>query len=251
MKEIELEPGLFASDLYCLYLQEQDAVVIADLHLGFEASLQQDGISVPHIQKGMVLEKLDKVYSRYSPRTMVVAGDFKNEFSKNLRQEWLEIEEVLDHMLDRSDVRILRGNHDNYLMTILARKGMELPYNIDIGRYTVMHGHKQMEPGKHGSNPLIIGHEHPSIRLRDEMGAIVKLPCFLYLEGQYVVLPSFSPLASGGDILSREGHYLSPMLGEELDSANVICLSELGLMDFGILANLKNNEIEMSAWRGM
>jgi hypothetical protein len=102
------------------------------------------------------------------------------------------------------DVSIVRGNHDNFLAAILAEYGIELKDYDVVGDFYVVHGHKEV-----GFDRLIMGHEHPAIRLRVR-GAIYSFPCYLVVDETKVVLPAFSPLMQGSNILQET--FLSPIL---------------------------------------
>jgi putative SbcD/Mre11-related phosphoesterase len=54
-----------------------------------------------------------------------------------------------------------------------------------------------------------MGHEHPAIKFR-RTGAIYSYPCFLVADRTKFVLPAFSSLVSGSDVL--QGEFLSPIL---------------------------------------
>jgi putative SbcD/Mre11-related phosphoesterase len=232
---IQLQPGIIATKHYALYLEEPRAAVVSDLHLGYEGALHDQGISIPRRQKKVMVERLDSLLLELEPKILVVAGDFKHEFSRPLREEWNEVLDVLDFLKGRTEVLMVRGNHDNFLRNILNRKGMDLHRQVTLGGVKIVHGHEEVPI----EGPTIIGHEHPSLKLKDEIGASVSLPCFLALR-QLVVLPAFSPLAYGTDIFQRP--YLSPILNKlKMGSARVIGVDDkLGLLDFGQMDRIRN-----------
>lgn len=228
MDEIAIRPGVIASRDYGLYLEREKTLVVADLHLGYEAALRAQGVSLPRFQKQHMVERLGNLVERYSPETLVVNGDFKHEFSRNLTQEWQDVLDVLDFLEGKAEVVLVRGNHDNYLKTILSSRRRALQPFHQAGPYTVVHGHEAFLP----EGPLILGHEHPSLRLKDTIGAAVSVPCFAATR-EVVLLPAFSPLAYGSDVL--HGPYLSPLLKPQaMRRARVYGLDEkLGILDFG------------------
>lgn len=228
MDEIEVLPGVRASKDYALYLEAPRALVVADLHLGYEGALRQQGVSLPRFQKRHIQERLEALLDRYDPAVLVVDGDFKHAFDRNLNAEWREVMEVLRFLEGRTEVVLVRGNHDNYLKTILSQKGLDLHTSWEAGGFTIAHGHEPLQ----AAGPLVLGHEHPALRLKDQVGAGVRLPCFV-VSPKAIVLPAFSPLAYGSDIL--RGPYLSPMLDAALvQGARVYGLDEkLGILDFG------------------
>ncbi len=98
----------------------------------------------------------------------------------------------------------MRGNHDNYLAAILAEYGIELKEKVEVGEYVVIHGHREFEGDK-----IIMGHEHPAVKVRVR-GAMYTFPCYLVADSTKIVLPAFSPLMGGSDVL--RGEFLSPIL---------------------------------------
>jgi putative SbcD/Mre11-related phosphoesterase len=237
MESIEIHPGVHITNHFCAYLEQKKTIVLADLHLGYEAALHEDGVTVPKVQKDEMLQRLDTIFKEYPCERVVIAGDFKHQFSKNLWQEWEEVMEVLEFIHDTAEVSVIRGNHDNYLATILSKRGMELVDSHETGGCLITHGHKDFE--LRPDVLTIIAHEHPSVRIRDEIGASVKTPCYVHHEEKrLLVLPAFSPLAGGSDLTIRD-KFFSPVLKRvDMMQARIFSISEIGLLDFGCLKNL-------------
>jgi len=217
-----------------LFLREERLMAVTDLHLGYEGVLQQQGIAIPRRQKAVMLNSLEAIIDRYSPDVLLVNGDFKHNFSRNLDEEWLEVKEVLRFLKDRTRLVVVRGNHDNYLATILHDMDIELRKSYRVGAYVFEHGHWDLRTKR----KVIIGHEHPALKLRDEVGAVVSLPAFIVGE-EVVVMPAFSPLALGVDVSSYP--YLSPVLNSrDISAARVYGVDEKeGVLEFGTVEGLK------------
>lgn len=244
MQKVDLGNGIEIFDDYCLYLKNTKSVVIADLHLGYEGVMQSEGVFFPRYQKNVILNRLERIFDGLSPKEVIVNGDFKHEFSRNLNQEWREVKEVLDFLMKRTEVVMVRGNHDNYLKTILSKYNVELRDIYEQGKIILSHGHKEIL--REENQILIMAHEHPSIRLRDEIGAGVRLPCFLYdEEAKMLVMPAFSPLATGTDVVSTPGDELiSPILKNHgCKNFRVYAISDSELIDFKKVGELRK------AWR--
>jgi len=143
-----------------------------------------------------------------------------------------EVGEVLGFLDSRADVAFVRGNHDNYLQALLP-EGAALPETLEVGGVLIAHGHKETELVRRWKGPTISAHEHPSLKLRDGVGARVFAPAFVHdAESGTLVLPALSPLARGSDILW--GRFLSPVLRRlDRDRLRVIAVAGSGLLDFG------------------
>src|SRR5206468_10986280 len=112
-----------------------------------------------------------------------------------LVDEWVEVKQVLRFLKDRVKPVLVRGNHDNYLATILGDLNLPLNNRADIGGDTIVHGHEEVST----LHPTIMGPETPRVTLKADLGATVSVPAFLVTE-PLLVLPAFSPLALRVDV---------------------------------------------------
>ncbi len=192
---VELLPGGAA------LLTDDNVLVVADLHLGCEAALEDEGLSLPRVQTRKLTRYMQDLISRFQPSKVVIAGDMKHNFSRNLNQEWQDVNEFVGLLRSLARLEVVKGNHDNYLGQILRRHGTRLhALEAREGKVRIVHGHK----GPRTDEPTVMGHIHPSIRLMDEVGASLKDHCFLYEpEREILILPALSIVAPGLDILSQ------------------------------------------------
>ncbi len=236
MDEIEVFPGARITSDLCLHLPEEGTVVVADLHLGYESALEAEGIHIPRVQTKTVKESLARLIDRYEAERVVLLGDVKHEFSRNLGQEVRDVRAVLDSIIDQVDVVIVKGNHDNFIENIVSRVQVPVVERYSLGGLTFVHGHQEC-----GDRPLVMGHEHPSVKIVDRVGAYLKLPCHLLLRREGVlVLPAFSPLASGTDITGvPSSEYLSPILERaDIGDGDVYACSDIGILPLGKVSTL-------------
>ena len=234
MDRYEVLEGVYITNDLCLYMEDERTVAIADLHLGVEGSMAMDGISLPMGQLGIIKKRIDDIILKYNPKRLIIVGDLK---------------QFLLFMTQRVELVVVKGNHDNYISNILQQYDVELMESYCLSGVRFVHGHR-VEDGAGGNCSLtVIGHEHASIKITDNIGARVKLPCYvLYAEGEgrkeeckkIVVLPAFSPLAGGADIVGRE-KFLSPILrGLDREKMGIFTPTEIGLLDFRSLRDLEN-----------
>jgi len=236
MNQIEVLPGLVITNDLCAVLPSRRTVVLGDLHIGYEAVMEQAGLHLPRIQTATMKEILLRVIERHSPQRFVILGDLKHEFSRNLAQEWSEVRDLLGVLQEQGEVIVVRGNHDNYLATIASQLGVEMVDQLEMGGICFVHGHLDND-----NRPLVMGHEHPSVRLFDSVGACVKIPCFVHLPRERIlVMPAFSPLASGTDFTGMgKGGALSPILKEaDMAEARAYGCSDIGLLSLGLISEL-------------
>lgn len=211
---IELFGGdLFIADPWpAAYIKSLDAIVMSDLHLGIEGALAEEGIYLPLSISESTIRLVHKIIGDYSPGMIIFAGDVKHGFGLLNTSEWIHVRNLFRELHESYDIIVVRGNHDNYLGVILGRYGIPFLDRFDSGPYTIIHGHKKPDEL---NDVVIIGHEHPSISLRDDVGVKYKFKCFLWgvVGGcRVLVLPSLGELATGATINIYEEDRLSPLM---------------------------------------
>jgi len=237
MRHIDIAPGLRITNERCAILLASKAMVLGDMHLGIEASLELDGVQLPRAQAAEMRKRVTDAAEAHHPRRIIVLGDMKHEFSRNLDQEWSQVRGMLEHMTSLAEVTVVRGNHDNFLANITSRLGVDLVDELELDGFHLSHGHIPCP-----SRPLIIGHEHPSARLFDGVGGFVKLPAFLHhVQERILVIPAFSPMAAGNDVGNlSSGDTLSPSLKHvSMERAEVYGCSDIGLIRLGKVEDLR------------
>ena len=192
---------------------------------------------MPRFQFNEIIKRLNKIFRKVKPRTIVVNGDLKHEFGTISEQEWRNVLKLIDYLSEKCDELILvKGNHDINLGPIARKRKIEIKEYYQAGNAAILHGHKII-PGLK-SKILIIGHEHPAISLRKGQRAET-YKC--YLAGKYkksilIVQPSINLINEGTDIMKEK--LLSPFLKQNLCEFSVFVVEDR-IYDFGKLKNLK------------
>lgn len=221
-------------NLPALYIEKIDSVVISDLHLGLESLMAKSGTLVPKFQLKEMKEDLEKIIDETDADRLIVCGDIKHDFSETTWGEREEIQELIDFLTKKIDeIFLVKGNHDNYI--IYATEDYEevkLDEKFIIDEFCFMHGDKlDSSIEKHSAKYLIIGHEHPAITMKDQIGVSEKIPCFLYgpmkNDMKLIVMPAFSKFASGSQVnLISESDFMSPVIRKQ---ANIDELKPIGI----------------------
>ncbi|MEM2875294.1 MAG: metallophosphoesterase [Candidatus Hadarchaeales archaeon] len=207
-----------------LRLRRERVLVVADLHLGVESSLVEEGLSLPS-QTPKVRDRLMDLISAHSPDRLVMLGDVKHNVPISSWQEWRELPSLFDELSKLVEVDVVKGNHDGGLEGMLP-KGVRIqgPRGITIGersRIGLMHGHTWPSAELMRAKVILAGHNHPAVEFRDELGGRVVVPvwlrCPINADGlppslkksvkgkapKLVVLPAFGELI-GGTPVNRE-----------------------------------------------
>lgn len=196
-----------------LYFSNLGTLVLADLHIGYEEYLNEEGVFMPRTQFKETMGELERVFKEVKGvREIIVLGDLKHEFGKISEQEWKEVREILDFFKKKAGkVILVRGNHDTILDPIAERKELKI-VNFYINKgVCFLHGHKLFpECLEKKIKILVIGHRHPAVMLVDEYKR-EKYKCFLagkWKRKKIIILPSFFPFIEGSDIVTNEENKL-------------------------------------------
>ena len=212
---MEIAKGIEIIDL-SLYLTKYKTLIIADTHLGFEESLNKQGFMIPRLQFKETIQRLEKIFKKVKPETIIINGDIKHEFGKISKQE-------LDHTIKLIDflgkhckrIFLIKGNHDKILGPIAEKRKIQIADQIILDNILITHGHKLVKDLK-GIKTIIIGHEHPAIGVSEGV-RVETYKCFLkgkFKRKTLIVQPSFNLVTIGTDILKED--ILSPYLKQDL-----------------------------------
>ncbi|MEZ0290228.1 MAG: metallophosphoesterase [Sulfolobales archaeon] len=207
-----------------LYLDSEKALIFADLHLGYETAMAEEGVYLPRAQINNIIDDLRSVMSSLKVEKIFIVGDLKHRFDRLSRQEREETEILISFLRSQGVDRIVlvKGNHDNYISTVLKRLDVEVTDKLILDNILLIHGHLdpfEEELDLDRIRIVIYGHEHPSIVLRDRLGKIAKLPVFLetpikirsnlILKG--LILPASGYYQMGSPVTLDSDKYLSPI----------------------------------------
>lgn len=216
-------------------LINKETLVINDLHLGYEASLHLKGILVPRFQLDEIIKIMKRILQT-KPHRVIINGDLKHEFGKVLPWEWQEINKLLDLILENCpEVIIIQGNHDPAIRPIAEKRKVKVVKEYRIDDILIVHGDELV---KTDAKMIIIGHEHPAIKIHDH-GKWEKYKCFLkgrWKGKELIAVPSFNPLLEGTNVLEEQ--MLSPFL-TEIKNYKIYVVGDKEVFDFGKVKNLQ------------
>ncbi len=126
-----------------LALKVDDYLIISDLHLGYEQSLNSEGIMVPKFQYPHIVSRLKKIQQKSSAPKIIINGDLKHEFGHISRQEWSETLKFIEFLKENfREIILIKGNHDNFTPYIAQKTDLEVQESITLRDFLIMHGDK-------------------------------------------------------------------------------------------------------------
>ncbi len=194
-------------------------LVLADLHIGIEYDLSLSGINIPSQIDHRIARALHLLDLAKAER-VVLLGDIKHTISKISKLEREDVPRFLRSIAELVKVEIIPGNHDAGLEYLIPR---DTPFEIElhlskgcrISDIGLMHGHTWPASGLLSCRFVIMGHNHPAIRLTDPLGYASSRPAWIrtrFIEDVFkkryedlkewenpivIIMPAFNELTGG------------------------------------------------------
>jgi putative SbcD/Mre11-related phosphoesterase len=224
---LEPVPGAPAAVADC---GSERALVVADYHAGLEVGLRDDGVEVPSREADR-RERLLGLLAESGADRLVLLGDVGDGIGVPTGTERAEQEALFEAVTERVPVTATKGNHDGEIEAVTdqyATVEVVGGPGVRIGDVGFCHGHTWPAPAVLAAPTLCTAHEHPLVRLEDEVGGTrierawlrggidpEGFPEYDEVGDRMVVCPAFNDL-SGGTVVNEAVDFLSPFLPEGL-----------------------------------
>ncbi len=209
-------------------LKVDDALAIADIHIGSEREFDKAGIRMPdYIEK--MEEDIGKLVQASKAKRLIILGDLKHSIAWAGKRESESITRLLRNLSERVGIDIIPGNHDGDIRKIFGlRKNIRFHPAKGFGYKDAyfMHGHAWPHRSFLKCGYAILGHNHPVLEIRDSLGkrwaekiwitADMDRPAAEKIYGRQkmlpkiIFMPAFSNLAGGKPVNKNEG-FLGPI----------------------------------------
>lgn len=171
----------------CIYWEEENALILSDLHLGKSGHFRKAGIAVPQSVYKDDLQRLFSLIQFYKPSKLVIVGDLFHSVANKEMELFLKWRKDMPAL----NIELIKGNHD-----ILSNKFYAAAdINVINGHYnlkTFCFTHDVADMCKDEQVEYIFsGHIHPGVTLRGGGKQSLSFACF-YFGKNYAVLPAFS-----------------------------------------------------------
>lgn len=186
-KIIIQQQTLWLSAERCIYWEEQQSLIVSDLHFGKTGHFRKSGIAVPQSVYKEDLQRLVAQVQHYKPSQLIVVGDLFH----SVANKELDLFTRWRNDLSQLHIHLVKGNHD------VLKKGWYAQANIAVSDEHLAIEHfcfvhdiaATCEPGKEVTY-YFSGHIHPSITLKGLGKQSLKFPCY-YFGKKFAILPAF------------------------------------------------------------
>lgn len=223
------------------------ALIVGDTHFGMEMKLRNRGI----YDEGFSLrlfEKLKELVKKHKCKKIIFLGDVKENIT--ILDDCTK--KILSDLSELCDITIVRGNHDGsierFMHAEISGSGGLVYENLGL-----VHGHSWPDEKLMCCNYLVMGHQHPMIKITDTIGKKHIEPAWIIasLNGEkikehykkfnkkikLILMPAFNPLV-GSVINFTKKEQLGPTLNNKLFKVNHALVFRLNGTCLGKLENL-------------
>jgi DNA ligase-associated metallophosphoesterase len=180
-----------------IYWEEQQMLLLSDLHLGKAAHFRKAGIAVPSMAGQSNWDRLHSLLLDFEPKEVCFLGDL---FHSDYNRVWEEVGDLTEQF-HNVHFRLVQGNHDILAKADYQRVGLEVCPSLAIGPFELTH--EPVEDSTSGRYNLA-GHIHPGVRLRGGGRQRLRLPCF-YFGKKGGILPAFGAFTGLATIQPKKG----------------------------------------------
>ncbi|WP_297760622.1 ligase-associated DNA damage response endonuclease PdeM [uncultured Muriicola sp.] len=176
-----------------VFWEEEEVLLISDVHLGKVTHFRKYGAAVPQEVILKNFEVLQDSLSLYKPKTICFLGDL---FHSSLNKEWQLFETWV--LKTPAKILLIAGNHDIISPVKYENLGISLVAELIWGPFLLTH-----YPEERAGLFNLSGHIHPAIRLSGKGRQSLRLPCFFKNKHQ-MILPAFGAF-TGTHVLKKKG----------------------------------------------
>jgi putative SbcD/Mre11-related phosphoesterase len=239
LQPIQNEPALF--------IKNKKILIVADLHIGIESQLREQGLSTSSKTQNLI-DRILEICKKYKPFQIILLGDIKHNIPSSTIQERKDVKNFLNTLSSYGNVHIVPGNHDGNIGKISPQEIIIHPSDgFKIENIGFVHGHRWPKNDVMECDQLILSHTHPTIMFTDRLGHKTFESCWIKgsilkekLVEKYpnatcssvLVIPSFNPLC-GGIAANQEG--IAGPIGKLIDIEN----AQIYLIDGTSLGKVK------------
>ncbi|HEX4877427.1 MAG TPA: ligase-associated DNA damage response endonuclease PdeM [Chitinophagaceae bacterium] len=196
-----------------LFWEEQNTMIVADVHLGKSGHFRKAGIPIPQSVYKDDLQRLMGMFFFFKAERLIVVGDFTHSTSNK------ELDLFLKWRKDFSAIHIdlVKGNHD------ILEDDWYKAANIQVHEWDLIengflfrHEDRRFNlPERENVKYTFYGHLHPGYKISGKGLQTLKFPCY-YFGRESCILPAFSRFTGTFMVKLIKGDTIYAVSGNEL-----------------------------------
>ncbi len=171
----------------CLFWEEENILVVSDLHFGKTGHFRKSGIAVPQNIFKEDLQRLVTQVQHYKPGRLLVVGDMFHSSDNKEHDLFLKWRADLSQL----EIHLIKGNHDILKTDWYSKANIIVhPKQYSINGFCFAHDAAQSDC-EDAAEYFFTGHIHPGVVLNGMGKQSLRFPCF-YFNHKFAILPAFS-----------------------------------------------------------
>lgn len=192
-----------------LFWEEENALLLSDLHLGKAGHFRKAGIPVAKDVNMKNLIRLQDLISHFSPEKIFILGDL---FHSDRNKEWDDFA-IWRSIFPEIDFYLILGNHDFLSVPEYERLGLICYNELQKGPFLLVHD--PVNQTEKRNKYLIGGHIHPSVSIKGKGRQSLRFPCFYFGEG-YGLLPAFGDFTGTHPVKPSKTDLFFPIVDKQI-----------------------------------
>jgi len=178
---------LWLSAERCIFWQDQQTLIVSDLHFGKTGHFRKSGIAVPQNVYKEDLQRLITQLQYFKPLQLIVVGDFfHSEANKELDffGKWRKD-------FNQLNIELVKGNHDILKSDWYRSNNITVSdKHLSIANFCFVHDINEACEQSSNVDYYFSGHIHPCVTISGHAKQTLKFPCY-YFTQTFAVLPAF------------------------------------------------------------
>jgi DNA ligase-associated metallophosphoesterase len=194
----------------CMFWEEENTLIVADLHLGKSGHFRRSGIAVPQNVYKADLQRLIASLYFYKAERLIIVGDMTHSSHNK------ELDLFVKWRNDFSSLHIdlVKGNHDILEDQWYDEAKIQLhEWEYEVKGFLLRHEHKKRPVTDPPVLYTFTGHVHPGVILRGAGRQSLRFPCFYFGE-ENCILPAFSKFTGTYTVKPEKGEVVYALTGE-------------------------------------
>lgn len=190
------------------FWEEENTLIIADLHIGKSGHFRKAGIAAPPQVFKEDIQRLFALISFYNPCKLIITGDmFHSKENKEM-----ELFVKWRNSIPELQTILVKGNHDIVPEQLYERSNIMVePHEFSMGHFSFVHDIESVNICE--GTFVFAGHRHPGIAIKAGARQQIKLPCF-YFTKNYCILPAFSLFSGMSMVRPKKGESVYAITNE-------------------------------------
>lgn len=170
-----LENRFIALPQKVIYWQEENALLVADVHLGKSATFRVAGVPIPEGSTDEDLQRLSDALEITGAKTVYFLGDLTHHRTGKTMEVIGKLQAWFARNTDK-DFHLMTGNHDRHSGPLDELPWIKVHEELVIQDKFMLRHYPEKQPGYY----VLSGHLHPSVRLKGRGGERLRLACSVF-----------------------------------------------------------------------